>query len=246
MASAIVVYDALKYEWVTQPCSHGPQKWHGCRPCVGLRQVRRSALCQRAPECFLDPVAQRGLRARHRHRRLELAVGQARQAFGHALDADVLLDQVVIRLDVLVADRPVHAVAIVRGRLEFQIADPQRLAAPDVGAPADQARADPEELRVGLVHVRLVDVVDEPARVPLADGIGNRLNRTLPRERPLRLRAILQLERLDVLAVVGVGELAPGLEHRDAQAASVRRFAAHPPEAPEPTITTSKAAMRLF
>ena len=196
----------------------GPAVVARLAPVRGLGEVRRPALRQRAPECLLDPVAQRGLRAGHRHRRLELAVGQPWQAFGHPLDADVLLDQVVERFDVLVADRPIRAVAVVRGRLEFQIADPQRLAAPDVGAAAHEAWADPEELRVGFVHVRLVDVVDEPARVPLADGIGNRLNRTFPRERPLRLRAVLQLECLHVLAVVGVGELASGLEHRDAQA----------------------------
>ena len=40
-ASATVVHGLAKYECVTQPCSHGPQKWHACRPLSGC--VRTAA-----------------------------------------------------------------------------------------------------------------------------------------------------------------------------------------------------------
>src|SRR4029079_14902342 len=133
-------------------------------------------LGERAPECFLETCAERDLRARHRHRRLGPSVRQAGQAFGHALHADVLLDQVVIGLEIGVTERPVDAGAIVRRRLELEVTDAKRLAAPDVRPSAYDPGTDPDKLRIGFVHVWLFDVVDEPARVPLADRLGPRLN----------------------------------------------------------------------
>jgi hypothetical protein len=55
-ASATVVNAALKYEWVTQPRSHGPQKWQGERPLIGLvRLARRPIVSVRPNRVFNAP-----------------------------------------------------------------------------------------------------------------------------------------------------------------------------------------------
>jgi len=76
----------------------------------------------------------------------------------------------------------------------------------------------PDEPWIGFVHVRFVEVVDEPARVPLADGVGLRLDGPLARERRFARPAVRQLEGGDVLAVIRVGQTAPGFEHGHAEA----------------------------
>ena len=80
---------------------------------------------------------------RQRHRRLELAVGQLRHVLRHAGDADVVLDEVVVRSEVRVVDRPVLAVAVERLALEILLAQAVALASPDVRASADDAQCVP-------------------------------------------------------------------------------------------------------
>ena len=180
-------------------------------------QIRRATLRERATELLLEARPEGGLGAGERHRRLEAAVGQFREALGQPVDADVVLDQIVVRRDIGVADRPVYAGAVVGGRLEVDVAEPQAGATPDVRAPAHQPRAYPQERGVGRVDVRLFEVVDEPVGVPLAHGVRARLDWTLTLERPLGSPPVRQAVRGHMLLVVGVGELPARLEHGHAQ-----------------------------
>src|SRR5580698_1448451 len=93
------------------------------------------------------------------------------EAFGHAGDADVFFDDVVVGGDVGVADGPVFAVAIVRGGFEVPVAEAEAYAAPDVGATAGYAEtAHPVVGLVGGSGVGFVVIVDEPVlRVFVAD-----------------------------------------------------------------------------
>ena len=138
------------------------------------REIGGAALRDRAAELRLDAGADRRLGAGKAS-----AAGRGRRAAPQSLpacrDADVLLDEVVVGRDVGVGDRPVDADAVVRRGLEVDVAQAEAGASPDVRAAADDARADPEELRIGLVDVRLVDVVDVPVGIPLADGVRPRL-----------------------------------------------------------------------
>ena len=98
------------------------------------------------------------------------------------------------------------------------IAEAEAGASPDVGAAADDARADPEEVGVRLVDVGLFEVVDVPAGVPLAHGVGTGLDGAFAFERALGAGPVGQAVDGDVLLVVGVGQRPPGFEDGDAEA----------------------------
>ena len=171
-----------------------------------LGDVGRAADRDRPSQLLLHPRAKLRLGAAHRHGGMELAVGQLRHVFGLAGDADVVLDQLVVGHQVLVAERPVLAVAVEGLALQVLLAEPIALAAPDVGASADHARAAlPAERLVVRVGVRLVEVVGEPVVVPLAAGVAVALLRPRPPHQVARLVAVLQVEGGDVLGEVLVG-----------------------------------------
>ena len=110
------------------------------------------------------------LDAVHFHRRQELAVGQLRQAFVLAADADETLDVVVPGRDVLVADRPVDGDAVLGVGLEVHRTPAIALPAPHDGTAADVIAADPvEALDLG---VGMLVVVDEPVLGGLRDRIA--------------------------------------------------------------------------
>ena len=182
------------------------------------REVGRAADRHQPVEARLHAIAQRALGARHRHRRQVHAVGQHRESLGLARDADVALHDLVVRRQVRVPDRPVHADPVVRRRLEVQIAEAVALTPPHVGAPAHQSRPPHPRERLVAREVRLLQVVDEEVRVPLVARVGLRLLRLQARERPLAAPAIRQRRRGDVLPVVGVVGLAAGLDQGDAKA----------------------------
>src|SRR4029077_20526706 len=77
------------------------------------------------------------------HRRQELTVRKLRQTLRLAADADELLDVRVPRGNVRGADPPVHADALLRVRLEVQVAPAVDLASPHDRAPAHVTAADP-------------------------------------------------------------------------------------------------------
>src|SRR4029079_13960781 len=79
-----------------------------------------------------DTVSYRALRTGHRHGRLERAVRQPRVALSLSRHADVRLDDVVVRREIGIPDRPVDADAIPRGGLEVEVAEPIALTAPDI------------------------------------------------------------------------------------------------------------------
>ena len=126
---------------------------------------------------------------------MEVAVGQLRHVLGLSRDADVVLDELVVRHEVLVGDRPVLAVAVERLAVQILIAEPVRLPAPDIRAPADDARAAlPAERLVVRRGVGLFEIVDEPLVVPLAAGIAVALPRARaadPLARPIAIRQVV-------------------------------------------------------
>ena len=106
--------------------------------------------------------------ARRRRRQEELAPGQRVGIVGAAADANQLLDLVVVRRHVRVADRPGDLPAVFRGALEVEIGVAQAHAAPHVGLPA--VPPDPNQLErlVGRREIRLLLRVEEELRRLLA------------------------------------------------------------------------------
>ncbi len=172
-----------------------------------------------AAELFLDPIAKKSFLTRERNRWLELAIGKMLQAFGSAGDADVFFDEIVVRFDVFVAQRPVFAVAVEGSGLEIPIAEAQADAAPDVGTAAGHAQAaHPVERLVGRRGVGLFEIVDEPivsifVANPKFDLNGSRLA-----DKFGSFVAILELEFRLVFGEILVGLRAAGFEKSDLQA----------------------------
>jgi len=141
------------------------------------------------------------------------------KAFGHAGDADVFFDDVVVRGDVAVADGPVLTVAVEGGGFEVLIAKAEADPAPDIGAAAGHAEtAHPVEGLVGGRRIGFVVVVDEPVlRVFVAD-VELGLNRMILADDPGRHVAVLELEGGLVLGEVGVGLRAAGFDNGNVEA----------------------------
>ena len=96
----------------------------------------------------------------------KVAVRIVRDAFFAAVDADELIDLIIPRRNVVVADGPIETESISRFRLEINLRHAQRNAAPVVGAATEHARAPPHEVLVGGYAV--VDDGILPAFVGLA------------------------------------------------------------------------------
>ena len=195
-----------------------------------LGDVRRPPDGDSPSELALDASPQLRLRTAHRHRRMEAAVRQLGHVFGLTRNADIVLDQFVVRNEILVADWPVFTVTVERFAVQVLFAQPVALAAPDVGASADDARAAlPAERLVSGVGVGLLEIVDEPLVVPLATRVAIALSRPRAPHEVARLVAILELVGLDVLGEVLVALRLPRFEERDLDAGfgeSFRRPAA--------------------
>src|SRR5689334_25233763 len=95
---------------------------------TGGAAIERAREDRRAPDgdaafgpALLDGALQQALAAEHLHAGQELAVGQLRQVFSRAADADKRFDFVVVRREVFVAVRSVVAVAVVGGGLQVVI-----------------------------------------------------------------------------------------------------------------------------
>ena len=164
------------------------------RPAVDrLGDVGRAADGDGPAQLLFHPRAKLRLGAAHRHRGMELAVGQFRDVFRLAGDADVVLDQLVVGDQILVAERPVLAVPVKGLALQILLAEPIALPAPDVGAAADHAGAAlPAEWLVVGIGVRLLEVVGEPLVVPLAARVAVALLRTRPAHQVAGLVAVLR------------------------------------------------------
>ena len=195
-----------------------------------LRQDRE-AIGDAADVQALGGFLDQQLVAARLRRRLENAVRIVRQSFIRSEEADVSVDAVVVRLEVVVGDRPVVAETVEALALEIVRPEAKRDAAPVIGAAAEHARAEPVESIAGRRCVRLTfERPSAPAR--------HRIRRTAAREsgRPRRGdwygHAIIFESRAvsNITPASSISTLAP---------ASVSTFAAMPPPAPEPTMTTS-------
>src|SRR6266849_6116610 len=96
----------------------------------------------------------------HLHGRQELAVGELGQTLGLAADADEILDVIVPRSNILVANGPVDSDALAQIGLEVQIAPAIALAAPHDGATADVTAPNPEKGLAGIRGGGIFNVID--------------------------------------------------------------------------------------
>src|SRR3954471_10112989 len=136
---------------------------------------------------LLDGALQQALAADHLHAGQETAIGQLRQVFISAADADERFDLVIVRCQLFITDRPVVAVTVMARRFEIIIREAITLAAPHNRAPADLATAYPIEGLVGGRCVRVVYVINEELIAVLVTGITFGLHR-LPLAIKLRAR----------------------------------------------------------
>ena len=176
---------------------------------------------------------------------MEAAVRQLGDVLGLSRNADVVLDQVVVRNEILVADRPVLAVAVERLAVQILFAQPVALAAPDVGASADDARAAlPAERLVIGVGVGFLEIVGEPLVVPLAAGVAVALLRPRAADEVARLVAVLEVVGRNVLGEVFVALRLARFEQRDLDA-SLGQTAWPPSHRTLPTPPRSHRIRRL-
>src|SRR5437867_11584633 len=181
-----------------------------------------------ASEFFLDAIAEKSFLASERNGRLKMAVGEMLKALGGAGDTDIFFDEIVVGLDVFVAERPVFTKTIQRSRLEIPIAKAQAYAAPNVGATTGHSNAaHPVEGLVGGRCIRFFEIVGKPfVRIFVANAefdldrprLANDFRGAVP---------VLQFERRLMLGKIFVGLRAAGFEERDLQA-SLRETLAGP------------------
>src|SRR5256885_2873568 len=129
------------------------------------------------PELRLHAIFKKNFAATHFHRWKKLAIGQHFVAFGRAADSDIFFDDVVVRREVSVRNRPVIVVAGAAGGLEVVVAQAIALAAPHERAASEDAQTLPREWFVGRRAVWIFKVVHEPLVVVLHARIALLLNR---------------------------------------------------------------------
>ena len=129
------------------------------RDAGAARNVVAPHLRDRALERHLDAIQLR--------RPLEHAVRHLRRALRSCPEhPSSTIDLVVVRLHVVVRDRPVDVEAVAAGGVELQRPVAQRAAAPEVRLAAEDARAHPRVRRAGR---RVLPLVHDPvAREPVA------------------------------------------------------------------------------
>jgi hypothetical protein len=160
----------------------------------------------------MDAVAEMLFDAGHFERRLEFAVGHRFQAIARAGHADEALDVGIPRGDVVVADRPVDAIALPFGRGEFVLAPALAAAPPDQRPAADLIAAEPVE--GPFLHVGVFVVLDEEVRVVLAGDLAH--ERVGFGQLAWQDAAMRQLPRSQVGGgvVLDVGDVAAALQHQ--------------------------------
>ena len=126
-----------------------------------------------------------------RHQHAGVGAGRVLEVIVAAVDADEHLRLLVVRLEILVGDRPVGAEAVARLRLEVVLAHAERDASPVVRASAEHAGTPPEEVAAGC------------GRIGLA--------RYLP---PTVDRGVVEAERLLLVARAAQRGFAREVEHR--------------------------------
>ena len=179
------------------------------------RQPRRHAENVELVASLLDD----GFGAARSGRRQENSVGRAGNIFFRAEDSDVGLDLIVVRRDFFVGDRPVVAHAVVGANLEIYRSEAQGDASPVIGAAANDARAEPAELRSGSGVVGLA--FDFPRAVGRKEFVSDTLADTASDASA----AMGQFVGPDVLLVIVLGiHGRAGLQQCDTQAAFSQHF----------------------
>ena len=129
--------------------------------------------------------------------------GNLRSAFREPRNADVIFDEVMERFQIFVAQRPVLAIAIVRGGLEVEIAQPVALPSPDIGPPSHHTQApEPHEGHPGGGCIRLLQIAGKPIGVVLTGDEA--LNGTGSLEQILGEITMLELEERFVFSEISI------------------------------------------
>src|SRR5438270_8458800 len=132
-----------------------------------------------ARKIFGDGILYHQFRTAHFHGRQKLAVRQLRKPLGLAADADEILDIVVPRRNILIANGPVNAHVLPQVRFEVQITPAIGLPAPYDRPTANLSSADPQEWSVGIHRVRIFFIIDEKFAVPLVHSGARLLDRLI-------------------------------------------------------------------
>ena len=185
-------------------------------PIVNLRQYRRAPDGHCASELCFNAIPQQNLSATHFHRRQKLSVGQHFISFRCSGDADILLDDVVVRRKIRIADRPIIAISVAARRFEIVRAPAITLPAPHQRSSAQYAQPLPGKRLVRRCAVRIFQIVHEPLVVVFHARVALLLHR--PRARNLRrMIVVLQLVRRHVLGKLYWTHRASGFEQRNLQ-----------------------------
>src|SRR5262249_18543959 len=123
------------------------------------REARRNAGDVDPIACLLDD----GFGASWLWRRQENSIRRAGDIFFGPENSDIGLDLVVVRRQIVVAQRPVVPHAVTGAGFEIDRGKAQRDPPPMIGAAADDSRAEPAEGRVFGVGVRLA--IDLPESI---------------------------------------------------------------------------------
>src|SRR5579859_4893816 len=125
-----------------------------------------------AAELRFDALAKLYFAAAHFHGRQKLAVREHLVAFSSAADADIFFDDVVIRSEIGVGNRPIVAIAVAAGGFQIIVAHTVALASPDERAAAENAQALPGKRLPGRRAVGILEIVHEPLVVVFHAGVA--------------------------------------------------------------------------
>src|ERR1043166_5497263 len=124
-------------------------------------QVCHAVGCDSPAEFAFDDFFRNYTAARQSHRRQELAIWHLRQTFARTAHADEAFYLIVVRFDLLVANRPVFSVPVAAGGLEFVVAEAIAFACPTKCFSSHLPAADPHERLVYGKGVGMLQVIDE-------------------------------------------------------------------------------------
>src|SRR5215472_16667690 len=185
-------------------------------PVLALRQNSGAANGKSSSKLCLDGLANSHFSATHFHRRQKLPVRQHFVVLGGPRDADISLNNVVIRSKVGIRNWPIHVIAIVARSFEIYIAEAITLPSPHQRAAPKNTQPLPGEWPIGRSTVWIFEIIDEPLVVIFHTGVALSLDR--PSAHHLwRVVTILQLERGHVLGEFLRGHRTASFEQRDLQ-----------------------------
>ena len=154
------------------------------------------------------------------HGREEVAVGHLCQAFARAAHADEGFDFVVVRRDILVAERPIFPIAVAVGCFELIITISIALARPTKGFATHLAPANPHEGLFDGERVGILVIVNKKLMTELVARVAKPLDGLAVKQRLTVAKAAkLDLIRPDVFGEVTRGQpWWPGFQHEDEHA----------------------------